>query len=138
MAVHVFDAAMALRPDGADRFVGHCGRSYWNSVGPFGGISAATMLNAVLQHPALLGEPVSLTVNFASGLTEGPFAISARAARTNRSTQHWMVELQQAGAQGAPRDSAHRDRADRRAPVHLERQRCAHARGAGACHLATG
>jgi acyl-CoA thioesterase len=100
MAVHVFDAAMALRPQGADRFAGHCGRSYWNAVGPFGGISAATMLNAVLQHPALLGEPVSLTVNFASGLAEGPFTISARAARTNRSTQHWMVELQQAGAQG--------------------------------------
>ena len=38
--------------------------------------------------------------DFASGLAEGPFTISARAARTNRSTQHWMVELQQTGAQG--------------------------------------
>jgi len=98
MAEHVFDAAMALRPDGPDRFVGHCGRSYWNAVGPFGGISAATMLNAVLQHPALLGEPVSLTVNYASGLAEGAFRILARAVRTNRSTQHWVVELEQAGA----------------------------------------
>lgn len=100
MADHVFDAAMALRPAGPDRFLGHCGRSYWNAVGPFGGVSAATMLNAVLQHPALLGEPVSLTVNYASGLTEGPFLVVARAARTNRSTQHWMVELQQENAQG--------------------------------------
>jgi len=102
MQLHPFDQAMILEPAGPDRFTGHCGRAYWNVVGPFGGISAATMLQAVLRHPTLLGEPVSLTVNYASGLVEGPFTITARPVRTNRSTQHWMLELQQAGAAGGP------------------------------------
>ena len=101
MELHPFDQAIALQADGPDRFSGHCGRSYWNMLGPFGGISAATALQAVLQHPALLGEPVSLTVNYASALVEGPFTIIARPVRTNRSTQHWMLELQQQGAGGA-------------------------------------
>ena len=39
-------------------------------VGPYGGITAATVLNAVLQHPALLGEPVSLTVNFCAAVAK--------------------------------------------------------------------
>ena len=102
MPLHPFDQAILLEPAGPDSFTGHCGRAYWNVVGPFGGISAATLLQAVLRHPALLGEPVSLTVNYASGMVEGPFTVTARAARTNRSTQHWMLELQQAGAGGGP------------------------------------
>jgi len=98
---HPFDQAIALQADGPDRFTGHCGRSYWNMLGPFGGISAATALQAVLQHPARLGEPVSLTVNYASALVEGPFTVVVRPVRTNRSTQHWMLELQQQGAHGS-------------------------------------
>ena len=97
---HPFDQATALLSDGPDRFSGHCGRSYWNMLGPFGGISAAIALRAVLQHPALLGEPVSLTVNYASALVEGPLTVHVRPVRTNRSTQHWMLELQQQVAEG--------------------------------------
>jgi hypothetical protein len=100
VALHPFDQAIALRPAGPDTFTGQCGRLYWNSVGPFGGISAATMLHAVMQHPAMLGEPASLTVNYASGVAEGPFAVVARPVRTNRSTQHWMVEMQQPDGNG--------------------------------------
>ncbi len=44
-------------------------------VGPYGGITAATVLNAVLQHPALLGEPVSLTVNFCAAVADGAFEV---------------------------------------------------------------
>ena len=51
------------------------------------------MMNAVLLHPDRLGEPVSLTINFAAALAPGPFVVSARAVRTNRSTQHWIVEV---------------------------------------------
>jgi hypothetical protein len=69
-------------------------------VGPYGGLMAAQALNGVLQHPDLLGEPVSLTVNFAAALADGPFRAEARAARTNRSTQHWLVSLIQADAAG--------------------------------------
>jgi len=60
--------------------------------------AAAQALNGVLQHPERLGDPVSLTVNFCAALAEGPFTVMARAARTNRSTQHWTIEIQQGDA----------------------------------------
>ena len=59
-------------------------------------MSAAHMMNAVLLHPYRLGEPVSLTNNFAVALAHGPFTVQACAARTNRSTQHWIIEVRQA------------------------------------------
>jgi hypothetical protein len=49
----------------------------------------------VLQHPQRLGDPVALTVNFCAALADGPFTVNARPARTNRSTQHWVIEIQQ-------------------------------------------
>lgn len=97
---HPFDAALALEPLGEDRFRGHTSAAYWNMVGPFGGITAAGILQGVLRHPALLGEPVSITVNYAAGLVEGAFELQVRPVRTNRSTQHWIVELTQAAAGG--------------------------------------
>ncbi|MDP2074137.1 MAG: thioesterase family protein [Hydrogenophaga sp.] len=97
MAEHAFDAAITLEPLGEGRFAGATSAAYANMVGPFGGVTAAAALNAVLQHPALLGEPVALTVNYAAALADGPFEVTARAARTNRSTQHWVVEIVQAG-----------------------------------------
>ena len=101
MDSHPFDRAIALRHAGANLFAGECGPQYWNMVGPFGGVLAAMALNAVLRHPDLRGEPVALTVNYAAALAQGRFTISARPARTNRSTQHWIVELVQDGAAGA-------------------------------------
>lgn len=97
MGEHVFDQAVALQVQADGSFTGHTSAAYANMVGPFGGISAAQMMQAVLLHPQRLGEPVSLTVNFAAALTHGPFTIQARAARTNRSTQHWMLEVLQDG-----------------------------------------
>lgn len=97
MTQHLFDQAIALTAQPDNHFSGHTSPAYANMVGPFGGITAAQALNAVLQHPQLLGEPVSLTVNFAAALADGPFDVVARPARTNRSTQHWMVEFFQAG-----------------------------------------
>ncbi len=93
LPAHPFDEAIALTHQGADTFAGHTSPAYWNMIGPFGGISAALALNAVMQHPSRLGEPVSLTINYASALTPGALTVSARAARTNRSTQHWIVEV---------------------------------------------
>jgi acyl-CoA thioesterase len=97
MNTHPFDTATALKPDG-DALRGETSPAYGNMVGPFGGVTAATLLRAVLDHPDLLGEPVSLTVNFAGPVADGPFEISARPLRTNRSTQHWALELGQDGA----------------------------------------
>jgi len=41
-------------------------------------------------------------VNYAAALEAGAFDIQATAVRTNRSTQHWTVQITQAGASGAP------------------------------------
>jgi acyl-CoA thioesterase len=97
MSAHPFDAAIALEPAGDDLWRGHTSAPYANMVGPFGGVTAAQALAAVLRHPKLLGEPVALTVNFAAALADGPFEVHARPARTNRSTQHWTVEIRQQG-----------------------------------------
>ena len=75
---------------------------YWNMVGPFGGITAATLLQAILQHPQRLGDPLSLTVNYAGALTAGAFTVQAVPVRTNRSTQHWTLSILQRDADGAP------------------------------------
>ena len=69
-------------------------------VGPFGGITAATALRAILLHPDRLGDPLSLTVNYAGALSTGPFTVQATPVRTNRSTQHWTVSIVQTDAQG--------------------------------------
>lgn len=90
--MHPFDEAIALTPLGDDRFEGRTTPAYWNMVGPFGGITAATLLHAVLRHPQLLGEPRAMTINFASAVPQGVFRVTARPVRTNRSTQHWLVE----------------------------------------------
>ncbi|MFI9508891.1 acyl-CoA thioesterase [Nocardia sp. NPDC052566] len=95
---HPFDAAIELEPIGEGSFAAHTTPAYANMVGPFGGITAATALRAIQRHPQRLGEPISLTVNYAGPITDGPFEIAAQPTRTNRSTQHWTVSLIQDGA----------------------------------------
>jgi acyl-CoA thioesterase len=94
---HPFDAAIALTPHGEGEALGHTSAAYANFIGPYGGITAAQALNAVLRDQRRIGEPVALTVNFAAALADGAFVARARPARTNRSTQHWIVELLQDG-----------------------------------------
>ncbi|MGD9551002.1 MAG: acyl-CoA thioesterase [Burkholderiaceae bacterium] len=108
---HPFDEAMAFTPcDAPAGWPGHATTRYWqgrthpgyaNMVGPFGGITAAQALNAVMLHPERLGEPLALTVNYAGPLADGPFIAAATPLRTNRSTQHWSVALLQTDASGA-------------------------------------
>ncbi|WP_338016858.1 thioesterase family protein [Noviherbaspirillum saxi] len=93
---HVFDAAIALAKRDDDTYTGHTSPAYGNMVGPFGGVIGATLLNAVMSHPALLGDPLSLTVHYAAPIADGDFTVHAKAVRTNRSTQHWFIELIQA------------------------------------------
>jgi hypothetical protein len=92
---HPFDQAIALKPQAQGAFLGATSPAYANMVGPFGGVTAATVLNAVLLHPAVLGEPVALTVNFCAALADGPFEVVALPVCTNRSTQHWTVAITQ-------------------------------------------
>ncbi|CDO89710.1 acyl-CoA thioesterase [Mycobacterium triplex] len=94
---HPLDAAIRLSIVDGNTFHGRT-RPEWDSmVGPFGGITAAVLLRAVETHPDRIGEPVALTVNFAAPIGPGGFDISLRAARTNRTNQHWTVELSQNG-----------------------------------------
>ncbi len=94
-ARHVLDDAVALQPLDTHQFAGRTTEPYMNMVGPFGGITAAALLNAVLQHPQRIGEPVSMTVNYAAAIEPGEFIIEAIPVRTNRSTQHWTLLLRQ-------------------------------------------
>lgn len=66
-------------------------------VGPFGGITAATLVRAVELHPQRHGHPIALTVNYVAPIADGEFDIVTRVVKTNRSNQHWIVELGQDG-----------------------------------------
>lgn len=104
MSTHPLDKALALAHSDirAGLFTGATSPDYWNMVGPFGGTTAAVMLQSVLKHPELLGAPVALTVNYAAALEAGAFEVLAIPVRTNRSTQHWTMQMSQAGADGLP------------------------------------
>jgi hypothetical protein len=104
-ATHPFDRAIALNPLPGGHWRGHTSAEYRNMVGPYGGITAAVVLNAVLQHPERLGDPVALTVNYAGPIVDGEFTIEVEVFRTNRSTQHWILRLVQ-GPERTPALSA--------------------------------
>ncbi|MUL68491.1 acyl-CoA thioesterase [Mycobacterium sp. CBMA 234] len=95
--IHSFDNALDLQPIDATRMRGRTQPDWANMVGPFGGITAATLLHAVELRPDRIGEPLALTVNFAAPITDGEFDISLKPARTNRTNQHWIAELSQDG-----------------------------------------
>ncbi|SNS93579.1 acyl-CoA thioesterase [Rhodococcoides kyotonense] len=94
---HPFDDALALTSLEPGTYLGKTSPAYNNMVGPFGGLTAATLIRAIELHPDRHGDPISLTINFAGPITEGEFQISTRAVRTNRSNQHWYLEVSQNG-----------------------------------------
>lgn len=94
---HPFDAAIALRPAAAGTYCGHTSEHYWNTISPFGGTTVATLLQAMLAHPQRLGDPLAMTVNFAGPIRQGEFTVEVALARAGRSTQHWRMEIRQAG-----------------------------------------
>lgn len=96
-AAHPFDQALALERIDADTVRGTTSPPWANMVGPFGGITCAVLLRAAETHPQRIGDPLALTVNYAAPITDGEFDIELRAARTNRSNQHWTLQLSQQG-----------------------------------------
>ena len=92
---HPFDRAMAMAPVGKNQWATQASKDYWNMVGPYGGITAAQMAQAVLQHPDRLGDLVAITVNYAGAVGERAYVIEAIPARTNRSTQHWIITMRE-------------------------------------------
>jgi acyl-CoA thioesterase len=96
-SAHLFDDATRVVA-GDSRWQGRTSPDYWAFVGPFGGFTAATILRALIEHPERSGDPVALTVNFCAPIAEGDFDLDVRLVRTNRSSQHWCVELSQGSA----------------------------------------
>jgi acyl-CoA thioesterase len=94
-AMHAFDRAVALTPRGTGAFEGRTSDDFWNFTGPFGGVTAAALLNAVMLHEKRIGTPVAMTVNYCAPVAKGDFTVTVREVRTNRSTQHWYIELSQ-------------------------------------------
>lgn len=97
---HVFDKATHITA-GDSQWRGHTSDDYWAFIGPFGGITAATLLRAVVEHPQRDGDPLALTVNYCAPIAAGPFDLDVRLMKANRSTQHWSVELTQQGGETA-------------------------------------
>ncbi len=93
--MHIFDRAIALKPQPDGIWQGHTSTDYANMIGPFGGMTAATALQALLIQPERLGDPVALTVNFAGPVRDGAFEVRVRMMRSSRTTQHWSVEIVQ-------------------------------------------
>lgn len=91
---HLFDAATRVSA-GDSRWTGQTSEDYWAFVGPFGGITAATMLRAVMEHPERAGDPLAVTVNYCAPVAAGAFDLDVRLIKANRSTQHWSVEMSQ-------------------------------------------
>lgn len=94
---HPLDKAIELDTIDANTRRGRTRPEWANMVGPFGGITAAALIHAVETHPDRIGDPLALTVNFAGPVADGDFDIALRAARTNRTNQHWILELSQGG-----------------------------------------
>jgi acyl-CoA thioesterase len=92
--MHPLDAATKLETSG-DKLKGATSDAYWNFTGPFGGATAATLLQAVMQHPKRQNLPLAMTINYCAPVAKGEFDILVAEKRTNRSTQHYSVEMVQ-------------------------------------------
>jgi acyl-CoA thioesterase len=98
--LHLFDEATRVTA-GDSRWQGRTSPDYWAFVGPFGGVTAATVLRALVEHPQASGDPLAMTVNYCAPIAEGPFDLDVRLVKANRSSQHWSVELSQGRSDAA-------------------------------------
>jgi hypothetical protein len=71
-------------------------------VGPYGGITAASLVQAIQQHRSVwaIRCPSPSTMRQPWGRVR--FEIDANPVRTNRSTQHWLLTITQPDAEGQP------------------------------------
>ncbi len=95
--MHPFDEAITFQHHDRAGCVGQFPASYANMIGPFGGIIAAVLVQSVLLHPDRQGDLAAVTVNFAAPIGPEPYRIERQNIRTNRSNQHWQVQLHQQG-----------------------------------------
>jgi len=95
---HPLDVAVRLERRGVGCWSGATSSAYANMAGPFGGVTAATLLNAALVDPRRRADPIALTVNFCAAIADGGFEIETTLQRDGKTTQHWSMELRQKGA----------------------------------------
>ncbi|MFZ2510716.1 MAG: thioesterase family protein [Gordonia sp. (in: high G+C Gram-positive bacteria)] len=95
---HVLDEAISVVPvaDGVVRATTH--PAYANMVGPFGGVTAATVVQAIASRPDVLGEPLAFTINYAAPIADGQWDLHLAIVRTNRTNQHWLFRIVQNAA----------------------------------------
>lgn len=93
--MHPLDKATSLQEIVSGSLQGETSDAYWNFGGPFGGVTAATLLRAVLDRADRIGDPCAVTVNFTAAIARGPFEVTVRSVRTGRSVQHWYAEIRQ-------------------------------------------
>ena len=98
MQIHPLDTATTLTKSGDGELVGTTSDAYWNFAGPFGGYTAAVLMRAVMDDPRRLGPPVAQTVNFCGAISKGTFDLVVKLQRSGKATQHWSLEMTQAGA----------------------------------------
>ncbi|MBV8103186.1 MAG: thioesterase family protein, partial [Hyphomicrobiales bacterium] len=96
--IHALDRAARLERLSEGRYVGATNPAYANMAGPFGGATAAVLINAVMLDARRLADPIALTVNFCAPIADGGFQIETKLQRGGRTTQHWSMELVQDGA----------------------------------------
>ena len=93
--LHPFDDATHLTQLGDGIYQGRTTPRYANMAGPYGGITAACLMRAVLIDPRLAGTPVSITVNLCAAVADGTFEMKVTQIRSGKYIQHWAVELTQ-------------------------------------------
>jgi hypothetical protein len=82
-----FELATALGGAASDPVrTGRTSDAYWTFISPFGGVSAAAALRAVLERPEREGDPLALTVNFCAPIAKGRFP-GAQPARARQPFQ---------------------------------------------------
>lgn len=99
--LHPLDTATKLSEIALDRLAGVSSDAYWNFAGPFGGYIAALFMHAIMRDERRLGPPVAQTVNYCGALAKGSFEIDVKLQRSGKATQHWSLELHQAGVVAA-------------------------------------
>jgi Thioesterase-like superfamily len=95
------DESARIERMGEKTYAAQTDEAYWNAVGPFGGWIAAVLVRCVSLETKGIGDPLSLSVNFAGPMQPGTFSVRLRELRANRSTTFWSAELlqQQDGAE---------------------------------------
>jgi acyl-CoA thioesterase len=101
MNLHPLDKALSLERLDEGVWRGAPDPAFANMAGPFGGTTAAILLNSVLLDERRLADPIALTVNFCAAIADEPFVIETKLQRGGRTTQHWSAELKQQGAVAA-------------------------------------